>query len=165
MITSANNERSPEYYESRNKTNDKFIMLYGEPFMKVKAVPAILTSKTLKSAVERGDWLVVNMNTGDLTIYSKARQDRDKLESKTMFDATPRPVNFELIVNSKPYRLSSNIDAAKLAIVKLAKQIPLLGSTLQISQNGRSLSREHFTEGDSLLSFVMKVSKAYKSMD
>jgi hypothetical protein len=129
-------ERTPEYYHAQRSGNDKFITLYGVPFMKVTPVPSLLISKTLKAAVARGDWLVVNMNTGDLTIYSKKRQLADSAGTlgaslRARLDARPEPAFF--LVNSvRQYALSSNAEEATQQIKRLSNSgVNILNSTVR----------------------------------
>jgi hypothetical protein len=47
-----------------------FVVLYKQPFMIVRPVNKLMTSNTLRNAVAQGDWPVVNMITGEFTIYT-----------------------------------------------------------------------------------------------
>jgi hypothetical protein len=155
-------ERSPEYYLNRNKTNDKFVILYGEPFMKVQPVPSLLTSKTLKAAVDRGDWLVVNMNTGDLTVYSKARQLRDKLDNVNT--PTPAPVKTYYTVtlaSGNTLTLSSVVYDAIAQLNQLVTTQPLLNCvvTAHLAMNRKRTVR--YLIGESYVDFAASVRKLY----
>lgn len=65
---------------------NRFIILYGEPFMIVEPVDALYKSETVRKAKQSGAMFVVNMNTGALTIYRKRPSvDVDKLIEEANF--------------------------------------------------------------------------------
>lgn len=141
-------ERTPEYYRAQQSSKDKFITLYGVPFMKVTPVPSLMHSKTIGAAVKRGDWLVVNLNTGDLTIYSKKRQLEDAKSGESLgtllrkkLDAKPMPY-FVLDVGTHQFELSTNAVEAVAQIEALVRKgVNILNSTLRCTNynKGRAL--------------------------
>jgi hypothetical protein len=52
----------------------------GRIFMIVKPVKRLFHSKTVKSVMERGDEFVVNMNTGELTIF-KTKKEKEPVQA------------------------------------------------------------------------------------
>ena len=142
-------ERTPEYYRAQQSSKDRFITLYGAPFMKVTPVPSLMHSKTIGGAVKRGDWLVVNLNTGDLTIYSKRRQLKDAnsggeslgalLQEK--LDAKPLPY-FILNDGATQFELSPDAVKAVAQIEELVRKgVNILNSALRCTNYniGRAL--------------------------
>lgn len=75
--------------------SSRFVMIYGEPFMKVTPVDSLMRSKTISTALANGSWFAVNMNTGALTIVSKDRQVK-------AFEAQAEPSVFKQAASTNP---------------------------------------------------------------
>lgn len=161
--------RSPEYYKSKQSAADKFVTLYGVPFMKVAPVPSLLSSKTLKGVVQRGDWLVVNLNTGDLTIYSKARQEADAakaLEPRKEVPVVKAVPCFLLVISStESYDLGSYSVSGKICTL-LSKGVNILGSSVKCMNylKGRTVVYDNSLSLNTYLTKVETfVKQAYES--
>lgn len=154
-------ERSPEFYKNRCKVNDKFVTLYGEPFMKVMPVPSLMTSKTLSQAVARGDWLVVNMNTGELTVYSKQRQDRDKAVAEAAERIEPEVILTR--ADGGQVRLTKYVAYVVTQLRQQAHASSLLGCTVhRVDVDPRyNASIVYYSETLDFVSFLQKVKALY----
>jgi hypothetical protein len=86
MIAAHNSKQTLKEDQMNIKTPNRFFIMYGDPFMAVEPVEALTRSKTVKSAMTRGDQFAVNMNSGALTIITKARMDACLAESSFRID-------------------------------------------------------------------------------
>jgi hypothetical protein len=64
----------PKYFESE-----------GQVYMVIKPVKRLLHSKTIKEVVERGDKFVVNMNTGQFTVFNMKQKGEVEPELPAFF--------------------------------------------------------------------------------
>ena len=150
------------YHNSRITPNDKFVILYGQPFMKVTPVASLRRSTTIGGALDKGDWFVVNLNTGELTVYSKARQLRDALDKEIgWWPQTPR-ASFELkIPGTDTIKLSEVSTVAITTLRSINKTKSLIGCTVR----GHSVSKGSYvvsmSEHTSLKDFLEGVSSLY----
>ena len=155
------------YHNSRITPNDKFVILYGQPFMKVTPVESLRRSTTIGGALAKGDWFVVNLNTGELTVYSKARQRRDALDKKTECrDALDKKTEcrafFELkIPGTDAITLSEVSTVAVTTLRSINKTKSLIGCIVR----GHSFSKGSYVVGmsehTSLKDFLDGVSALY----
>lgn len=145
------------YHNSRITPNDKFVILYGQPFMKVTPVASLRRSTTIGGALDKGDWFVVNLNTGELTVYSKARQLRDALDREAR-----HPAFFELkIPGTDTIKLSEVSTVAITTLRSINKTKSLIGCIVR----GHSVSKGSYvismSESTSLKDFLDAVSSLY----
>ena len=125
--------------------------LYNDNFAKIEPAHALLSSSTIKSAVDRGGVFAVNLRTGVFTIVSKSRLATCGLtvaaQGNVVRSESKDTPAFTMVTKEGRQELPADFNKAILVLEEYAPQVDMVFSDQAVTPAGRAqLSWAEFAE-------------------
>ena len=116
--------------------------LYNDNFAKIEPAPALFSSSTIKSAVDRGGVFAVNLRTGVFTIVSKARLATcglavDAQGNVVRSEGKDAPA-FTMVTKGGRQELPADFSEAILVLEEYALHVDMVFSDQPVTPAGRA---------------------------